>query len=45
MAPWDLAATVYHRLGIDPHAHLFDPLGRPLAVAAGSVVPGLLTNP
>lgn len=41
-APWDLAATVYHALGIDPQAHLFDPLGRPLAVSSGSVVANLL---
>jgi hypothetical protein len=45
IAPWDLAATVYHRLGIDPQTHLFDPLGRPLAVASGSLVPGLVTGP
>lgn len=44
VAPWDLAATLYHGLGLDPTSHLHDPLGRPIVIAPGSVVPGLLAS-
>ena len=33
--PWDVAATMFHALGIDPHAHYLDPLDRPYTVATG----------
>jgi hypothetical protein len=36
--PGDLAATIFHCLGIDPHTEVRDQLGRPLAVARGSVI-------
>lgn len=36
--PEDLAATVYHALGIDPRAELRDPLGRPMALTEGRVL-------
>lgn len=42
VAPWDLAATVYHCLGIDPGAEVHDQQGRPLRVAIGEPVDGLL---
>jgi len=40
--PEDLAATVYHLLGIDPHAEMRDALNRPFPISAGSVIEGIL---
>jgi hypothetical protein len=40
--PEDLAATVYHLLGIDPHTEMRDTLNRPFPVSAGSVIQGIL---
>jgi hypothetical protein len=40
--PDDLAATMYHLLGIDPHTEVYDQLNRPLPIAAGKPVMGLL---
>ncbi len=34
-SPEDLAATIYHALGIDPELRLPDPLGRPVPVVEG----------
>jgi uncharacterized protein DUF1501 len=42
VSPADLAATIYHCLGLDPRAHVSDQQGRPLVVSAGNVVQGLL---
>jgi Protein of unknown function (DUF1501) len=42
VSPADLAATIYHCLGIDPRAHLTDQQGRPLVVAAGKPIPALV---
>lgn len=42
VAPWDLAATMYHLLGIDPAAHVHDVQGRPFPVAPGRVITGIL---
>jgi hypothetical protein len=39
--PWDVAATMYHALGIDPQSHYLDPLGRPLALASGKPIAAL----
>ncbi len=33
--PWDVAATIFHALGIDPSGHYVDPLDRPYAIATG----------
>ena len=44
VSPADLAATIYHALGIDPRTHVTDQQGRPIVVSAGSVVEGLLGN-
>ena len=34
-SPADLAATVYHCLGVDPHTVIRDRLGRPLELCPG----------
>ncbi|REK19597.1 MAG: DUF1501 domain-containing protein [Planctomycetota bacterium] len=36
--PDDLAATIYHLMGIDPASHMHDTLGRPLALSGGRVI-------
>ena len=33
--PWDVAATIFHALGIDPAGHYTDPLERPFPIATG----------
>jgi hypothetical protein len=33
--PWDVAATMFHALGIDPHGHYTDSLGRPYLITTG----------
>jgi uncharacterized protein (DUF1501 family) len=38
VSPDDLAATIYHALGIDPATPIHDPLGRPLPLAGGRVL-------
>jgi hypothetical protein len=40
--PDDLAATMFHLLGIDPKTEVRDALNRPLVIAEGNVVTGLL---
>src|SRR6185437_890087 len=35
VSPGDLAATIYHALGIDPQIEIHDVLGRPLALSDG----------
>jgi uncharacterized protein (DUF1501 family) len=41
--PWDLAATIYHLLGIDPvRTEIRDRQDRPIAICQGEIVPGLL---
>lgn len=39
--PDDIAATMYHALGIDPATEVIDTLGRPLPIAAGTPLTGL----
>jgi hypothetical protein len=41
-SPLDLAATIYHLLGVDPRTELRDRLGRPLTLCEGQVLTGLL---
>jgi hypothetical protein len=36
--PWDLAATLYAALGIDPAGHYFDPQQRPYPLCAGQPI-------
>ena len=40
--PADLAATIYHLLGVDPHMLIHDRLGRPQALCEGNVIEALL---
>jgi hypothetical protein len=40
--PDDLAATMFHLLGLSPHAEVHDPLNRPLQIAQGKPITGLL---
>jgi Protein of unknown function (DUF1501) len=40
--PLDLAATVYHCLGIDPHTQLTDKLGRPTTLCEGKPISAIL---
>jgi hypothetical protein len=42
VAPWDLASTAYHLLGIEPRTHVHDRLDRPFLLSPGRVVEGLL---
>jgi uncharacterized protein (DUF1501 family) len=41
--PADLAATVYHLLGVDPRSEIRDRLGRPLTLCDGRVIDAILT--
>ena len=40
--PADLAATIFHLLGIGPDAEFHDATGRPYRVYLGGPIPGLL---
>jgi hypothetical protein len=42
VTPADLAATIYHLLGIDPAQELHDALGRPHRLCPGAPIAGLL---
>ena len=42
--PPDLAATVYHALGVDPGTILHDRLGRPVPLCSGEVIAPLYTT-
>jgi hypothetical protein len=42
VSPADLAATIYHCLGIDTRAHITDQEGRPLVIASGNPLLSLL---
>jgi hypothetical protein len=42
VSPADIAATIYHCLGIDPRAHVTDQQGRPLVVSGGTPIQALL---
>jgi len=41
VSPEDLAATIYHALGIDLHTLLHDPVGRPVPLCTGMPLTGL----
>ncbi len=36
--PRDVLATIYQHLGIDPHLHIPDPQGRPIALTSGTPI-------
>jgi uncharacterized protein (DUF1501 family) len=40
--PDDLAATMFHLLGIDPRTEIYDSLRRPLPISRGTVLTGLI---
>jgi hypothetical protein len=40
--PADLAATIYHLLGVDPRMEIHDRLGRPLALCDGQVLDAII---
>jgi hypothetical protein len=42
VSPADVAATIYHCLGIDPRAEVTDQQGRPLVVASGKPIQALV---
>jgi hypothetical protein len=42
VSPADVAATIYHCLGITPHSQIADQQGRPLYITSGDPVAGLL---
>ena len=42
VTPADIAATIYHCLGVDPSIELTDPLGRPQRLCLGSPIAGVL---
>ena len=42
VCPEDLAATIFHCLGLDPHAEFEDALGRRFAISRGEVLHGIL---
>lgn len=42
VAPWDIAATMFHLKGIDPQAHIHNRQGQPLQISRGQVISGLL---
>ncbi len=41
IGPWDVTATMFSALGIDPAAHYHDGLGRPFAISEGRPIAGL----
>ena len=43
VSPADIAATIYHCLGIDPRGHITDQQGRPMVVSSGSPVKAILS--
>jgi hypothetical protein len=41
VGPWDLSATMFHALGIDPTGHFTDPSGRQVPISSGRPIAGL----
>ena len=42
LRPEDLSATMFHLLGLDPAAEVYDALSRPLAISPGKAIEGVL---
>jgi uncharacterized protein (DUF1501 family) len=40
--PRDMAATIYHLLGVDPKSEIYDPTGRPHQLVIGKPIDGIL---
>ena len=36
--PWDVTATIFHALGIDPSSHFFDSSARPYSISSGQPI-------
>ena len=43
-APWDVVATIFHALGIDPASHFYDSSNRPYPISAGQPIAALYAN-
>jgi hypothetical protein len=41
VGPWDIAATIFSALGIEPGSNFEDPLGRPFPISTGEPIRGL----
>ena len=41
VGPWDIAATIFHALGVDPHTTFTDTLDRPYTISEGRPILGL----
>lgn len=41
VAPWDISATMFHLMGIDPSTHIDNRQGQPLPISRGQVISGL----
>ena len=41
VGPWDIAATIFAALGVDPATEYVDPLGRPFPLSIGTPIAGL----
>ena len=41
VGPWDVAATIFAALGIDPSGEFTDALGRPFPISVGKPIAGL----
>jgi hypothetical protein len=41
VAPWDIASTMFHLLGINPQTHINNRQGQPIPIARGQVISGL----
>ncbi len=41
VGPWDVAATMFHALGIAPDSHFTDPANRPYPITTGKPIPAL----
>ncbi|MGE3314461.1 MAG: DUF1501 domain-containing protein [Planctomycetaceae bacterium] len=39
--PWDVAATMFSALGVDPAGHYLDPFSRPFEISTGQPIAGL----
>ncbi len=44
VGPWDVAATCFSALGIDPAGHTYDPNGRLVVLSEGKPIAGLYTG-
>jgi len=42
VSPADITATIFHLLGLDPHAQIHDAAGRPYPLSEGEPIPGIL---